>query len=120
MRPKSISLTAIFMGLLITTGLVLIVAHTRLHIRATFLVLLLTIFGVSYRVIWSYWRGRNWARIAVLAWSIVSVLNLITLAGHHPAKYPLLVAIWAVLGMFLIYWLNTRPIREFFTQPKGQ
>jgi hypothetical protein len=118
-RPNSISLTAILMGLLITTGLVLIVAHTRLHVRAVFLALLVAIFGLSYFVIWSYWRGRNWARIAVLAWSVVSALDLITLAGHHPAKNPLIVEIWGLLGIFLIYWLNTRPIRQFFTRPKG-
>lgn len=119
-RPNSISLTAIMMGLLITTGLVMIVAHTQLQIRAAMLALTVTIFGVGYWVVWSYWNGRNWARMAVLAWSVLSVLDLITLAGHHPAKNPLLVAIWGLLGMFLLYWLNTRPIRQFFTQPKGQ
>ena len=87
--------------------------------RAGVLVLLIAIFGIGYCIIWFCWKGRNWARIAVLLISILSVLDLISLAGPR-TKNPVLVGIWGVFGAFLLYWLNTRPIRGFFTQSKGQ
>jgi hypothetical protein len=31
---------------------------------------------IGYFFIWFYWQGRNWARLAVLSFSILSILNL--------------------------------------------
>lgn len=51
--------------------------------------------------------------------SVLAVLNLIALPSPH-TKNPVLIAIWGLLGIFLLYWLNTQPIRQFFALPKAQ
>jgi hypothetical protein len=107
------------MAVLNTMGWVLVVAHRKSPIRAGVSVLLVAIFGIGYCIVWFYWKGRNWARITVLLTSILSVLDLISLASPR-TKNPVIVGIWGVLAVFLLYWLNTRPVRGFFRQSKGQ
>ncbi len=105
------------MAILNTIGWSLIVAHTKLQMRSGLLILLIVIFGAGYCIVWFYWKGRNWARIIVLLTSILSVVDLISLASPR-TKNPMIVAIWGMFGVFLLYWLNTRPVRSFFAQGK--
>jgi hypothetical protein len=77
---------------------------------------------VSYLVLWFFWKGRNWARICVLVVSVLSVINLLSLI--HPRGivivYDSIVIAWAVVGFFLLYWLNLADVREWFkTQKKS-
>jgi hypothetical protein len=118
-RPNGLIWTAVLMAILNTIGWSLIVAHTKAHIRIGLLLLLIVIFSIGYCVVWFYWKGRNWARIVVLLTSILSVVDLISLASPR-TKNPIIVAIWGVFGVFLLYWLNTRPVRSFFAQGKSQ
>jgi len=71
------------------------------------------LFG--YRVLFFYWRGRNWARILVLLTSLLSIFNLFLLSRPHAFPRQAVIVGEAVLGVFLIYWLNTREAKEFFT-----
>jgi hypothetical protein len=107
------------MGILNTLGWVFIVAQRKSPMRVGLSVLLIAIFGIGYCVVWFYLQGRNWARIAVLVMSVFSLLDLATLATSRP-KNTFLVGAWGLLGAFFLYWLNTRPIREFFGQSKKQ
>ena len=70
----------------------------------------------SYVVLWFYWQGRNCARLLVLFFSVVAVLNLISLM--HPRGntflYDFTVISNAVLGIVLLYWLNRRNVRGWF------
>ena len=78
------------------------------------------VFCIGYVVIWFYWKGKNWARIAVLLLSGSSIFNLFT--WNHVAWSPGfwttlahgLLAARALLGLFLLCYLNTRPLLEFF------
>jgi hypothetical protein len=51
-------------------------------------------------VLWFFWKGRNWARLCVLAISFVSVINLFSLIYPHGivVVYDAIVVAWAVLG----------------------
>jgi hypothetical protein len=118
-RPNGLTWTAVLMAILNTIGWSVIVARTKLHMRIGLFILLILIFGIGYCVVWFYWKGRNWARIVVLLTSIVSVVDLISLASPR-TKNPIIVATWGVFGVFLLYWLNTRPVRSFFAPGKAQ
>jgi hypothetical protein len=78
----------------------------------------------GYVVIWFYWQGRNWARIGALLYSGSSIFHLFSwnqLASLYPVvgmlSTPIHVrmAASAVLGAALLYYLNTRPVVEFFS-----
>ena len=73
----------------------------------------LVIMAVSAIVLRSYWLGRNWARILVLLTSILAVANL-TYFFEFGLLGRLLIFTEAVLGLFLLYWLNTRHVRSYF------
>lgn len=76
--------------------------------------------GVSYLVLWFFWKGRNWARLCVLAISFGSVINLLLLIHPHGivVVYDSIVVAWAVLGTFLLYWLNLADVSEWFKNQK--
>jgi hypothetical protein len=83
---------------------------------------------VANYVVWSYWKGRNWARIGVLLYSAVSIFNLLMWKTVSLSPSVLTTAIHiimaakAVLAAPILYFLNTRPVLEFFypesTPPK--
>jgi hypothetical protein len=84
---------------------------------------LFTIFiCIGYVVIWSYWKGRNCARIGVLLSSGTSIFNPVRWNKASPvlltAPTHVVMVGDAILGVFLLYYLNTRPIVEFF-YPEG-
>ncbi len=87
--------------------------HPHAHLRFFTNVILLLFNIVEFVCISYYVRGRNWARIAVLLASIVAVLGMLWW-NHDDTPGHLISVAWAVLGIFFLYWLNTRSVREFF------
>ena len=72
-----------------------------------------TIAAVSFVIIWFFWRGRNWARWLVLATSVLALLNALQIQTWHLSAQILIVA-EAVVGAWLLYWLNTEDIVRYF------
>jgi hypothetical protein len=68
---------------------------------------------VEFVCIFYYVKGRNWARIAVLVASVLSILDLLRL-NHEDTPGRIIIGAWGLLGAFFLYWLNTRSFREFF------
>lgn len=66
-----------------------------------------------YIVVWFYWNGYNWARILVMLVSLAALWNLISWM-HVTAFVRVVIALKAALGLFLLYWLNTLPIKKYF------
>ena len=76
-------------------------------------------FLLELLVLWHYWKGQNWARVVVLIASFLiaamAFSNLIDRGGSfislmsHPLTF-----FQALLACFLLYWLNTRPVRAWF------
>lgn len=118
MRPRFLLAVTVAMGVLNLT------AFANLEWIQRFFVATLTadifVVGVSYFVLWFFWKGRNWARLCVLAISFLSVLNLLSLINPHGVLliYNSIVVAWAVLGTVLLYWLNLADVREWFKSQK--
>jgi hypothetical protein len=68
---------------------------------------------VSFVVIWYFWEGRNWARWLALLMSVLSIVSLTTLSSSTLIER-ILVIVEAGFGVWLLYWLNTMPVRAFF------
>jgi hypothetical protein len=87
--------------------------------RVSLVVALVAIYAFGYYVVWFYWKGRNWARLLVLTVSVLSVLNLVSLASPRTTN-PAIVGVWGILDAFFLYWLNTGTLREFFNRSRLQ
>jgi hypothetical protein len=72
---------------------------------------------LGYLVIWSYWNGRNWARILVLLTSLLCLYNLrfIFRVGFTER---IMIGAEAVLAVFLLLWLNSGGVKSFFRASK--
>jgi hypothetical protein len=110
-RPKGITQTAILMSVTNALGW-LIVDWSKPHAAAIFSIFTLAIVA-GYVVIWFYWKGRNWARILVLLTSLLCVYNLRYFL-HARIIEQIMIGSEALLGIFLLLWLNTRPVKSFF------
>lgn len=106
-RPKALTPTTICMALCNPLGYAFVDSSLPQILVATLIVL------VSYAFIWFYWKGRNWARILVLATSVISFLNLFGMAGASQLQQTIIV-VEAGLGVFLLVWLNQKAVRDYF------
>lgn len=111
MRPKGITSTALAMGVLNLGGLVGLRWDHHLSIG-----IILSLMAVGYIVLWFYWIGQNWARWLVIVTSALAILNLIALRSPLSPRllYGAMIIAEALLGAFLLYWLNTPRVRERF------
>lgn len=106
-KPKGLLETTILMG--IFAPLPLVWAPPRLvEVFITSLII-----GLSYVVLWHYWKGKNWARILVQIGSVIFLLNLLAFPSASTLQRVVLLP-KALLGGFLLIWLNTSPVRGFF------
>lgn len=64
-------------------------------------------------VLWFLWKGRNWARITVLVLSFLSLPTVFLWSEYTVAEQITTVA-WAITSIFLLYWLNTKSVKEYF------
>ena len=117
MRPRGMLATVVAMGIL---NLTVFVALKRTRFFVATLVIDILIVLASYLVLWFYWMGRNWARVFVLVVSVLSIFNLLALI--HPygnvVVYDSIVIAWALVGSFLLYWLNLADVRDWFRSEK--
>jgi hypothetical protein len=83
-------------------------------------VIFTVVIAMGCAVIWFYWQGENWARLCVSACSVLAILNLTEWNRPKPGVIVLLmhamVAAEGILGLFLLYWLNTSKIRLWFKE----
>ena len=105
MRPNGLTGLTLLLGVLNITGFFLIA-----HLEASWIAG--AVVG-RFIVLWSFWEGRNWARWLVLLNSVLTVFNLFLLRNATPLQGAVLV-METMLGFFLIYWLNTTAVREYF------
>lgn len=72
-------------------------------------------------IIRSYWKGEDWARVLVLIASFLLAVDAVSTLFEHDGSlvvamsHPVLFFRFALV-VFLLYWLNTRPLREWFKQ----
>ena len=73
------------------------------------------IVALSFVVLWFFWNGHNWARVLVLLTSVLALANLFSLGSSSDIEKAIILA-EAALGVLLLYWLNTKAIRDYFKQ----
>jgi len=78
---------------------------------------LLIIIGYVFLVF--YWKGRNWARIAVLLTSVLAISNLRYWNRGNRANSVMILS-EAMLGLFLLFWLNTKTVSQYFKKPQSE
>ena len=78
----------------------------------------IAIVVAGYVVLWHYWCGRNWARIVVIIVSVIAVFDLVFILFPYKTAvlYDSIVILEALLGLFLLYWLNLKDVRTWFKQ----
>jgi hypothetical protein len=116
MRPSGITLTAVAMSSTNALGWLMIDPHAeQANVR---FITYSTAILVGYVFVWFYWQGHNWARIAVILCSALAVVNLLDWNSTKPGTIVwwrhAMIASEAALGLFLLYWLNTAPVRRWF------
>jgi len=91
----------------------LAIDHTTPALALAFL---LAVVAFEYIAIRGLWRGQNWARWIHLLASAIAVVDLLRLGGRMS---PLQRGVWAVEGAFgayLLWWLNSAPVKAYFTR----
>jgi hypothetical protein len=98
-----------------------IIDYTAPHASRLFVAFTVVIL-VGYVVLWAYWRGKNWARILVLVSSVVTILNVrywnMPSATLLRTPHRVMLASEFILGIFLLFWLNTASVRRFFKESR--
>jgi len=110
-RPRGISFTAALMCACNALGWFTVDWH-KPQAMSTFAVFTMLIL-IGYLFLWFYWKGYNWARIAVLLTSVLTIYNLRYWREGKTANR-FMIGVEALLGIFLLFWLNTSRIREYF------
>jgi hypothetical protein len=120
-RPIGVTVTAMLMSVTNAMGWMMIDWHAN-NANVRFLTYSTVISSATFSF-WFYWRGRNWARISVMLCSMLAIVNVLAWNSAKPGTIALprhaMIASDAVLGAFLLYWLNTPPIRNWFRNEQG-
>ncbi len=122
-QPRGVGLTALALGTLIAVYFVrssfqffggplaaFAIFEQLIQCGAFILVLIL---------LWNYWKGQNWGRIFVLLWSFLIAARELSALIDHDANLTALMSrplrfFQTLLAIFLLYWLNTLPVRDWF------
>ncbi len=120
-RPRGLLLTAWIMVALKIVGCLRLfyaphhaqLTHPPAHLHVVTTTFVSVVNIIVFVCIFYYAQGRNWARIAILLISVLSVWSLVEFR-HVDAMGQVILLAWALLGVFFLYWLNTGSVRAFF------
>lgn len=122
-RPQGVGLTALALGALIAfylvQSLLQLAGETHATRPALEPLLLCGARAIELVFVWQYWKGRDFARLFVLLWSLLAAARAIAFLADHNLDPTALMArplsfFQALLALFLLYWLNTAPLRAWF------
>jgi len=114
-KPKWLKENTVLMCIFNVAGFIFYDANSEYEGLEIFL--FIVVISMSLLVLWYYWQGNNWARILVMLGSILSVLNLYDIRRYSIAQASVIVA-EAVLGLYLLWWLNTQSVKTYFGKSK--
>jgi hypothetical protein len=135
LRPKGVAITSALMAFSICVGIVWMIDkpigttydHHHSVIMSKAMIISIRIWQMAFTafqcfVVWSYWIGRKWTRQFVLVISVLDVgsfllfqcLNIAGLRRHSHLDWFMQIFESAVAA-FLIWYLNTREARAWFT-----
>ena len=108
-KPIGITVSALLMMLSLVAGLVIAYIHGD-----TSLIFWAVIIALSV-VTYFYWTAHNWARMLVLIYCLLCLIPVRVV--HHQwmlVRFSWIAACQALLAIYLLWYLNTRPIRAWF------
>lgn len=121
-RPQGLSITALIMLALCFPGVRLIAAQFSSQGTLGYYVGG-GVLAFELYAIWCYWNGFNWARILVLAVSLLNAAGALSSIFEHNGVVQLMTqpvrVVQLALACFLLYWLNTRPLRAWYMNSLG-
>ena len=108
-KPTGVKVSALLMMLSLAAGLVISYVHGETSV--IFCAVIIAVSVITY----FYWTAHNWARRLVLIYSFLCVIPVRLV--HH--QWVLIRFSWvavgqALLAIYLLWYLNTRPIRAWF------
>ena len=110
-RPQHIDTFTYLMGILNLTGYLFMSGGEETKTMEYVLVTLIILF--SYWCLYHFQKGAAWSRILVIITSVLTLFNLIGLFFTSPLLQIILL-VEAALGASLLYWLSTKPVRNYF------
>jgi hypothetical protein len=123
-RPHAITPVTIAMCVTNFLGFFLVNWTTAPKHHPLFLFVIFSVMIVTgYVVLWYFWQGIGWARWTVQITSLFALWNLWQLRRPVPGIYgsavrtPMVLA-EGLIAVFLLYYLNTSPVRNWFAGPK--
>jgi len=108
-KPTGVTVSALLMMLSLVAGLVM--SYIDGGASAIFWAVIIVLSVVTY----FYWTAHNWARMLVLIYSFLCVIPVRLV--HHQwvlVRFSWIASGQAVLAIYLLWYLNTRPIRAWF------
>jgi hypothetical protein len=110
-KPTGVTVSALLMMLSLVAGLIQSYVHGDTSIIFCAVIIALSV------VIYFYWTAHNWARMLVLIYSFLCVIP-VRLVHHHwvMVRFSVITAGQALLAIYLLWYLNTRPIRAWFAR----
>jgi hypothetical protein len=122
-RPQGVGLTALALGACIVIELIRSLSHLfggPLTAPLNVGQFLQSVFRcLALLLVWQYWKGRDFARVFVLLGSLLVVVRAVAFLADHNLDPAALMSrplsfFQALLAVFLLYWLNTPPLRAWF------
>jgi hypothetical protein len=108
-KPTGVKVSALLMMLSLAAGLVLSYVHGDTSV--IFWAVIIALSVITY----FYWTAHNWARRLVLIYCFLCVIPVRLV--HHQwvlVRFSWVAVGQALLAIYLLWYLNTRPIRAWF------
>jgi hypothetical protein len=114
MRPTTVKVTTWIMATLAaSTWAGLFSIHSD-DVRALGIVVLTFYSGYACKALIAYWQGKNWARQAVIVFSIYIIARFPLEKAKPSALLQAIDWVYLVMAVFLPVYLNSREARTFF------
>jgi hypothetical protein len=111
-RPSSLPVAA---ALIVTRDIIAFISFRPAFRGAT-----IASIASCIAVVYFFWRGKNWSRIAVLAISVISLLGLFFDLQQSDPVRTIAGVIHAVISIILLWWLNTSEMKSYFHRASGR
>jgi hypothetical protein len=122
MRPRAITITTVLMAVLnfFEYAALWDVQSQPATVVIFVFVATTVVIAIGYVVLWNYYNGWKWARVAVILASLVFLLNNCWAIGHVNPILKVVDIAQIILAVFLLVWLNLSTTRVYFTRTKRQ
>jgi hypothetical protein len=128
-RPSGVSLTAALMVLFTLIGLLgtftAVVPATAAAATPFAVGGLMKVGGIVGSLIgllfvFLYWKGYGWVRWVVMIYCVLTLVSLLGIRKAMQMSHLIGVSdvLKALLALFLLYYLNTEPVKAWFNGPK--